>query len=583
MLERATDTQSVSDGNIDRTLFVPSHTGSHVLPNGPLFAKLLRHARRNRLAIRDNLLRIEKTYGELLSDVLTYRGFLESALGEPVLHRIENGEEVYIGVLAAGGYEFTVAVLAVLALGAAVVPMTVQNPVLEVVYFIKKARQVAIIHSSIATDLARSVAQHFNSYPGEGLPYFDVLPKLTAAEPLSPYDMVLSSNKSLDGNAPGVVIFTSGTTGKPKGSVMRHSYTYECAAAIGDGYDLVPTDTLLHVLPVHHTTGLGTSFFPFLNVGACIEFQSGNFDAVWIWNRWREGGITVFSAVPTIYMRLQWHYEQNIASLPPKEKESYVSAANQLRALFCGSSALQEHVQRFWTNLRMRPILTRYGASEFPGCIKVAAEFDPHLPQGSVGTSVPGVELKLTEGDHGELLVKSPYMFAKYLHDEQATRTAHDDDGYFKTGDLARREGPYYFIVGRASVDIIKSGGYKISALEIERELLQLPYVIEAMVVGIDDEEFGQRVGAAIALDRQKCNMPVTINGVRDDLRGKLPSYKLPTALRIIDGELPKGPTGKVQKKILGPEYFPVPGWKECSDVQAWKQKPDRALSLSKL
>ena len=194
---------------------------------------------------------------------------------------------------------------------------------------------------------------------------------------------------------------------------MRRSYTCESATAIGDGYDIVSTDVILHVLPVHHTTGLGTSFFAFLNYGACIEFQTSSFDPAWIWNRWRKGGITVFSAVPTIFLRLQWYFEQNIASLPPAEKGAYIIGANQLRALFCGSSALQAPVQTFWTNLRKRPILARYGASELPGCIKVAAELDPNLPHGSVGTVVPGVELKLTEGDHGELLVKSPYMFSK--------------------------------------------------------------------------------------------------------------------------------------------------------------------------
>lgn len=131
MLETTTNSPSVNtnhsnnnNNNIDRTAFVPPHTGNHVLPNSPLFTKLLRHARRNLLAIRDNILKIEKSYGELLSDVLAYRGFLESVLGEEVLQRIENREEVYVGVLAAGGYEFTVALLAVLALGAAVVPMS---------------------------------------------------------------------------------------------------------------------------------------------------------------------------------------------------------------------------------------------------------------------------------------------------------------------------------------------------------------------------------------------------------------------------------------------------------------------------
>ena len=171
---------------------------------------------------------------------------------------------------------------------------------------------------------------------------------------------------------------------------------------------------------------------------------------------------------------------------------------------------------------------------------------------------------------------------SRYLYNDQATRSAHDNDGYFKTGDLARREGPYYFIIGRASVDIIKSGGYKISALEIEHEILELPYVAEAMVVGVVDDEFGERVGAVVTLDHQgfergRMRKGITIDGLREDLRGKLPGYKLPTVLRVVESELPKGPTGKVQKKKLGPELFPVPGWRECMDVQVWKRKRGEA------
>jgi malonyl-CoA/methylmalonyl-CoA synthetase len=170
-------------------------------------------------------------------------------------------------------------------------------------------------------------------------------------------------------------------------------------------------------------------------------------------------------------------------------------------------------------------------------------------------------------------------MFSKYLGDPEATARAHDGDGYFRTGDIARREGSYYYIVGRASLDIIKSGSYKISALDIERELLGLPYVAEAMVVGVPDDEFGQRVAALISLQEEELTdaframhgskkLVLTIDDLRRDLQGRLARYKLPTLLRIADGELPKTVTGKVQKKILGPRFFPVED--ECPEVQRW-------------
>lgn len=170
-------------------------------------------------------------------------------------------------------------------------------------------------------------------------------------------------------------------------------------------------------------------------------------------------------------------------------------------------------------------------------------------------------------------LIHLMIMLGRYLHDEKATAEAHDKDGYFRSGDIARKEGPYYFILGRASIDIIKSGGYKISALDIEREILGLDYVSEVMVVGVEDDEFGQRVAATISLkaDQNTTRKSLTLASLRDDLRSKLTGYKIPTILRVIEGELPKSGTGKVQKKILGPKFFP-PNYRELPDVQVWSK-----------
>ncbi|OAP64200.1 hypothetical protein AYL99_00172 [Fonsecaea erecta] len=563
------------DDNLDRTLLLPPHVGPNVFPNSPFFSKLLRHARRGRLAIRDVDLGLEKTYTEILSDALSFRAVIERALSSERLSALQRGDEVYIGVLAAGGYEFTVAVLAVLAIGAAVVPIATSAPTVEVSYFVTKSRQALLLVSEEVLEHGRDVQKYIRADSGTDIQLLPILSNLPKSSAFSAFDMVLSSNRHLDDNAPGVVIFTSGTTGRPKGAVMRRSYAHETALAIGEGYDVSHTDVLLHVLPVHHTTGLQTSFFVFLVAGACIEFKRGSFDPDWVWKRWLRGGLTVFSAVPTILLRLKWHYEKNIAVLPPTERQRYDDAANSFRDIMCGSSALQDPVQEFWTTLRGgRPILTRYGATEFPGCLKVPANAPADLPKGCVGLPVPGVELKLSDGDsYGELLVRSPYMFSKYLFDTEATRDAHDADGFFKTGDILRREGAYYFVVGRASVDIVKSGGYKISTVDVERACLQLPYVTEAAVLGVDDEEFGQRVAAVVAVKEPSDLRPLTIERLRADLRAELAPYKLPTLLRVVQGELPKGGTGKVQKKILGPRMFP-PDWRERrEEVQFWEPK----------
>jgi len=190
------------------------------------------------------------------------------------------------------------------------------------------------------------------------------------------------------------------------------------------------------------------------------------------------------------------------------------------------------------------------------------------LDLGSVGEKTPGIDLKLSDGDEGEILLRSSLLFSKYVFDPEATSKAHDEHGYFKTGDIARREGKYYWILGRASVDILKSGGYKISALDIEREILGLEYVAEAMVVGVDDEEFGQRVAAVVVL-RPGARISLKLETLRSDLRESLAGYKMPTMLRVVN-EIPKSPTGKVVKKVLGPELFPLQGH---PDVQAWKAR----------
>jgi len=378
---------------------------------------------------------------------------------------------------------------------------------------------------------------------------------------------------------------------------MRRSFVFDCALEIADHYRLSQSDVMLHVLPVHHATGVGINFFPFLIAGARIEFRSGGFDEAWMWERWKEGAadsrrrLTFFSGVPTIYMRMRRHYERTLSKLPVKELSRYTAGARQFRACLCGTSALPKPINDFWTTLMQKRIVQRYGATEFGAIFKVHLS-DENVPDGSVGEAASGVDVKLSEGDEGEVLIKSPHMFCKYLNDPEATAKSHDENGYFKTGDIARREGKYFFIVGRASLDIIKSGGYKISALDIERELLGLPYVGEAMVVGVADEEFGQRVAALISLQDDELTevfkdgggggdleLGLTITKLRRDLRDRLAGYKMPTLLRIVEGELPKTATGKVQKKILGPEFFPV-DYHTCPDVQQWVAPVVRLVKL---
>lgn len=268
--------------------------------------------------------------------------------------------------------------------------------------------------------------------------------------------------------------------------------------------------------------------------------------------------------------------QQNV--LAQSQSQAYLDGARKLRACICGTSALPKPVADWWTQALGQNILLRYGASEIGAVFKVHLN-DVNPPDGSVGPVFAGCDIRLSEGDHGEILVKSPGMFSKYLYDPEATAACHTEDGYYKTGDIARREHGYYWIMGRASVDIIKSGGYKISALDIEREILALPYVAEVMVVGVADDEYGERVAAAVGLktekdsspdDRQHLRRGLTLDQLRRDLRSRLAGYKLPTMLRVIPEEMPKSATGKVVKRILGPQFFPPQA--ELPEVQVWRK-----------
>lgn len=331
--------------------------------------------------------------------------------------------------------------------------------------------------------------------------------------------------------------------------------------------NITTADTMLHVLPVHHATGVQISFFPFLLSGATIEFRSGSFTPEWIWSRWCTGGITFFSGVPTIYARLMKYYNHSLKTHP--EREKYLTGARAVQNI-CGTSALPKPVSEFWTSLLGRRIAQRYGSTEcaVPFCMPVG-EAAMAVPDGSVGEKAWGVDVKLSA--EGEILVKSAFQFAKYLDEPDATAAAHTADGYFKTGDIARREGQFYYILGRASADILKSGGYKISALDIEREVMALPYVREVMVVGVPDEEFGQRVAAVVCVEPGVLGRveDLTLALLRRDLESRLAGYKRPTLLRVVSQALPRTASGKVRKKALAGVFFP-PGYASMPGVQVW-------------
>jgi malonyl-CoA/methylmalonyl-CoA synthetase len=486
-----------------------------------------------------------------------------------------------MNLLGPGGYEFTVGFLAIMALGAVIVPISLDLPVKEAVYFATKSRSVGVVHAAKCTKLARDLQSAMTAESRLGFECIQITDHIM--RPLLPLEeLIVSSDEYLDLNKSGLVIFTSGTTGPPKGGVKRRGFFCDVAYIFQDQYDMSEGDVVLHILPVHHATGVTLTLLPFLQAGGTIEFRSGGFNVEWTWerisqNQGGKGRLDFFSGVPTIYMRLMAYFEQNISKLPPQQQQKYIQGAKNIKRMLCGTSALPRPLAEKWSKLRDgQHILTRYGGTEFGNAYSMTPWLR-NVPDGSVGTKLAGIDMKIAGGaDEGEVLMKSPIMFSKYLYDGEATKKALDAEGYFKTGDIARREGEFYFIMGRESVDIIKSGGYKISALDIEREILGLDYVAEVMVVGVDDEEFGQRVAAAIVLKPDFQKEGLTLSKLRGDLRGVLAGYKMPTVLRVVE-DLKKNATGKVIKKVLVKEYFPNSGV-GVKAVERWGGKKDSKL-----
>jgi malonyl-CoA/methylmalonyl-CoA synthetase len=222
---------------------------------------------------------------------------------------------------------------------------------------VKRSRAVVALTTSARAALGKELEECIAKSSTSSFCSINIGPHI-GRPPLLPGDIIISSDLQLDSNDSALVIFTSGTTGQPKGVVKRRAAVYNAALAVVDNYQLDENDTVLHITPVNHASGIGLALLPFLLSGGCVEFQIESFDAGRLWERWREGGLTFFSGVPNIYMNMMQHFEEHIRSLPAEQLEGYIAAANQL--------------QQKWTELRGgRILLTRYGGTESSAVFKV--------------------------------------------------------------------------------------------------------------------------------------------------------------------------------------------------------------------
>ena len=339
------------------------------------------------------------------------------------------------------------------------------------------------------------------------------------------------------------MLHTSGTTGRPKGVVHTHGSIAAQVDALLEAWAWSDRDRILLVLPLNHVHGLVNVTLCALAAGACCE-APGGFDAESTWSRLASGDLTLFMAVPTIYARLIATWEE----ADEATRARWSAGARQLRLMVSGSAALPVSTLERWREITGHVLLERYGMTEL-GMV-LSNSLTRRVP-GHVGEPLPGVEVRLVDdagsdvadGTPGELLVRGPNVFHEYWRRPDATAEAFTD-GWFRTGDVAVREPDGYRMLGRSSVDIIKSGGEKVSALEIEEVYRTHPGVADCAVVGIEDPEWGERVCVAV----------VRTPGATDEAESlrawgkqRLAPAKVPSRYVFVDA-LPRNTMGKTIK-----------------------------------
>jgi len=344
---------------------------------------------------------------------------------------------------------------------------------------------------------------------------------------------------------PAILLYTSGTTGKSKGVELSFRAVVANTLAVARLWRFSPEDRMALALPLFHVHGLGLGVHGAL-VNGMTMLLFERFEADRIVEAFERHGATLFQGVPTMYVKL--------LELLARSREAAAALA-RARLFTSGSAPLPaDDFQRFEEATGHR-ILERYGMSET--LFTLSNTYEDRRP-GTVGLPIPGCEIRIVdEAGHeappdepGEILVKSNGMMTRYWHRREET-AASFRDGWFVTGDMARRDRDgYVTIAGRKSVDFIKSGGFKISAREIEDVLRRHPRVKEVAVVGAPDRVWGQRIVAAVVL-RPAAGPPASSEALLEELSTfcakSLADYKRPREVRVVQ-DLPRNALGKIQK-----------------------------------
>ncbi len=453
--------------------------------------------------------------------------------------------------------------------GGIAVPLALSHPRRELEYGLDDAKPCIVV-ADPAPEHADALLRAADSRGAEAVLLGEVDAVSSLGLPAS--GRAVSPCPTPDPGDGALIIYTSGTTGRPKGALSTHANVAAQCRSMVAAWGWSRDDRILHVLPLHHVHGIVNALCCALWSGAACEF--GAPAPVAVWERLAAGGITLFMAVPATYGRLIRAWEEAPADL----QRRWSRGARELRLMVSGSAALPVAVFQRWREITGQVLLERYGATEIGMALSnpLAGERRP----GGVGQPLPEVEVRLVDGDghlvdgdghsvegtghpavgeSGQLAVRGPQVFKGYWGRPEETAAAFRD-GWYLTGDEARLEDGGWRILGRRSVDILKTGGYKVSALEVEELYREHPAVQDVAVVGAPDDEWGQRVCAAWTPSARTAasGADPTADQLRAWGKVRLAPYKVPRDFQMVE-RLPRNAMGKVRKAEVVSIFNPSP------------------------
>ncbi|KAJ5919116.1 acetyl-CoA synthetase-like protein [Penicillium verhagenii] len=487
---------------------------------------------------------IEADYEALLDDVMHLRQVLRTKLSPDSLDSrglLRPGSK-HIATMTVSVYYFIVSFIAIASLGGASVPLSPTGSLNDTAFSVSKVYACCILFDPWTVEQFLLVKDHFETTPDKRINTIQM--ERAERSSISPH-IEVDESLTISESDTCLIMFSSGTTGKPKGIALPRK-------AFFINLKMNPTAVFMTYRPVHW---MGSAASPLANVmrGVRVRALKRGADPGRIWDVLKEGTITMTSLTPVRLKAMKDFYHSTISHLPSEEHDKYISGASKLQSVFSSGSVLNPSTVQFWKNLTNMPISSVFGMTEL-GCGKFGTSPGSPFVEQCIGEPIPGLLVKLSDGDTGQLLVKYPGMFTHYIGDEEATKAAFDEEGYFKTGDVVRRDGKQYIFLGRGSSDL--------SVLEMEQRLLNLPYVTEAHVLPIMDYEARELVAALIRLEPGHDG--INLEKIRADLSPTTESYKLPRVLRILqEGEItPVTGSEKSGKAQIREKYFKVAGYR---------------------